>query len=149
MKTSIVIATFLVVSAGAASAGALAEPNPYQGSDTLFNVTRQSLTAVSLVAADYVGGGSGNGQAAMALATPTQTTSPMSRMMNNGGGLCSFAGGTNGSAATNASSLVVGLDAVDILASATTAASASCSGGAAGGLGILNSGGSISATTWK
>jgi cysteine-rich repeat protein len=149
MKTSIVIATFLVVSAGAAGAGALAEPNPYQGSDTLFNVTRQSLSAVSLSPTDYVGGGSGNGQAAMALATPTQTTSPMSRMMNNGGGLCAFAGGTNGSTATNASSLVVALDAVDILASSTTGSSAACSGGAPGGLGILNSGGAISATTWK
>ncbi len=47
MKTSIVIATFLVVGAGAASAGALSlrSRTRIKGSDTLFNVTRQSLTA--------------------------------------------------------------------------------------------------------
>jgi hypothetical protein len=149
MKTSIAIATFLVVSAGAAGAGALAEPNPYQGSDTLFNVTRLSLTSIGQVAADYVGGGSGNGQAAMAASPVTQTTAPMSRMINNGGGVCTFNGGTNGSTATNASGVVVGLDAVDIFASTNTGASAACTGGPAGGNGILNSGGSIHATTWK
>jgi hypothetical protein len=149
MKTSIVIATFLVASAGAAGAGALAEPNPYQGSDTLFNVTRLSLTSIGEVAADYVGGGSGNGQAAMAASPATQTTSPMSRMMNNGGGLCSFNGGTNGSTATNASSLVVGLDAVDILASTSTGASSACNAGPSNGTGLLDSGGSISASSWK
>jgi hypothetical protein len=154
MKTSIIVATFLVVSGGAASAGALTIPhNNYQGSDTLFNVTRQAMGDVSgLTPTDYIGGGSGNGQAAMAAATPTQTTAPMSRMMNNGGGLCTFAGGTAGSTATSASSLVIGLDAVDILASTTTAASAACTNGAGGpnGVnGILFSGGSINATTWK
>jgi hypothetical protein len=40
MKTSIGMVTFLVVSAGAAGAGALAEPDPYQGSDTLFATRR-------------------------------------------------------------------------------------------------------------
>jgi hypothetical protein len=161
MKTSIVIATFLVVSAGAASAGALAEPNPYQGSDTLFNVTRQSLTAVGLTAADYVGGGSGNGQSGMVAGT--QTTAPMSRMINNGNSVCSFGGGTNGSGDTNASSLVVALDAVDIIASNVTGSASTCSAGTAGGAGLVQSGtipaftppGSttafpaVSITTWK
>jgi cysteine-rich repeat protein len=148
MKITIATATFLVVGAGAAGAGALTLPNPYQGSDTLFNVTRQSLTSIGLTAADYVGGGSGNGESAMALVPPTQTTSPMSRMMK-GGGVCGFGGGTNGTGATHASGIVVGLDAVDILGSTNSAASATCGGGSAGGNGILNSGGSISASTWK
>ncbi|HEY5148205.1 MAG TPA: hypothetical protein VII82_15630 [Polyangiaceae bacterium] len=150
MKPSIPVAAFCLVASIGAGAGALAEPNPYQGSDTLLNVTRQSLTAVSLVAADYVGGGSANGQAAMALATPTQTTSPMTRLMNNGGGLCSFAGGTNGSGVTNASAIVIGLDAVDIIASLSTGASSACNGTGAG-MGLLYSGGVLNSAgqTWK
>jgi hypothetical protein len=148
MKITIAVATFMVVGAGAAGAGALAEPNPYQGSDTLFNVTRQALTSAGQVATDYVGGGSGNGESAMAASPATQTTAPMSRMMK-GGAVCAFGGGTNGSKATNASGIVIALDAVDILGSTNTAASAACGGGSAGGGGILNSGGAIAASTWK
>jgi hypothetical protein len=44
-----------------------------------------------------------------------QQTAPMSRMLDNG--VCAFAGGRNGSTATNASGIVIGLDAVDVLAS--------------------------------
>jgi cysteine-rich repeat protein len=148
MKISIAVTTFMVVGAGAAGASALTLPNPFLGSDTEFNITRAALTAVGLTAADYVGGGSGGGESAMAAGTPTQTTAPMSRMMK-GGGVCGFQGGTNGSKATNASGIVIALDAVDILGSTTTSGSVACGGGPAGGNGILNSGGAISATTWK
>ena len=43
MKKSIAIATFVVIGAGATSVAAL--PSPYQGSDTLFNVTTQAIAA--------------------------------------------------------------------------------------------------------
>jgi hypothetical protein len=96
MKTTIAISTFLVVSAGAAGAGALALPNPYQGSDTLFDVTRNVLTSLSLTPTAYIGGGSGNAESAMSATPATQTTGPMSRMMK-GSGPCGFGGGTAGS----------------------------------------------------
>ncbi len=149
MKMWISTATFLVVGAAAAGAGALAEPNPYQGSATRLNLTRLSLTSIGEVAADYVGGGSSNGQAAMAAASPTQTTAPMTKMLSNAGGVCSFNGGSNGSTANHASDVVVGLDAVDIVASTSTGASSACNAGAAGGPGLLSSGGTINAATWK
>src|SRR5262249_51646789 len=55
-----------------------------------------------------------------------QQTAPMSRMMNSGGGLCTFNGGTAGSTATNASGIVIGLDAVDVLSSTTSGATTAC-----------------------
>ena len=121
MKTSISMATFLLAGAGAAGAGA-AVPAPFQGSDTLFNVTRDVITAIAVndpsigPAASYVGGGSGNGQSAM-VSNTQQHIAPMSRMMNSGNSLCSFNGGTNGSTATEAVGLIIGLDAVDVLTS--------------------------------
>ena len=103
MKKSIALATFVVVCAGATSVAAL--PNPYQGSDTLFNVTTQAIAAAALTPTGaYVGGGSGNAAAAMAnasLAAATQQTGPMSRMMKSESKICSgFNGGnTTGSTA--------------------------------------------------
>jgi ABC-type phosphate transport system substrate-binding protein len=123
MKTSISIATFLMVGAGAVGVGAVL-PVPFQGSDTLFNVTGAAITAAGLTGT-YVGGGSGNGQSAMVQNT-VQHIAPMSRMLNNGASLCGFAGGTLGSTAGEASGIVIGLDAVDVLGSAVTAASAAC-----------------------
>ena len=87
MKKSIATATFLVI--GAAATGVAALPNPYQGSDTLFNVTTQAIAAAGLTPTGaYVGGGSGNGATAMSnasLAAATQQTAPMSRMMKSEG----------------------------------------------------------------
>jgi hypothetical protein len=153
MKKSILIATFLVVGAGASSASALVAP--YQGSDTLFNVTTQAIAAAALSPSNaYVGGGSGNGQSAMA--SKLQVTAPMSRMINNGGGACSYNSGTNGSADTNAAGIVVGLDAVDILSSTGAGAAAACNGTAdnsgtglaySGTTGVFN--GSNANQTWK
>jgi len=71
----------------------------------------------------FVAGGSAAGQSAMAQSTvkaETQQTAPMTKLFNNS--VCNKLGGTNGSAATNASGIVIGMDAVDILASSTITA---------------------------
>ena len=145
MKKTIAITTFLVIGAGAT--GALALPNPYQGSDTLFNVTTAAISAAGLTPTGaYVGGGSGNGASAMSnasLAAATQQTAPMSRMMKSEGKVCSgFNGGnTTGSTATNASGVVIGLDAVDVLSSVTAGGAAACNGTAdSAGTGLTYSG---------
>jgi hypothetical protein len=136
MRTSITIATFLVVGAGVAGAAAL--PNPYFGSDTLFTITGAAIAA-SLGAADvadYVGGGSGGGASAMAagatVAAAAQQTAPMSRMIKSEGAVCTV-GGFNGqtvkgAADTSASGIVIGLDGVDLFASTSTGASPACQG---------------------
>lgn len=124
MKKSIAIAAMLVVGAGAAGVSAVNLPSPFQGSDTLFHVTQNAITAINTIgpASAYVGGGSGNGQSAMAAGgaadtTATQQIAPMSRMVNNGNSVCLFNGGTAGSNLIHASGIVVGLDAVDVLSS--------------------------------
>jgi hypothetical protein len=159
MKKSIALATFMVIGAGATSVAAL--PNPYQGSDTLFNVTTQAIAAASLTPTGaYIGGGSGNGASAMAnasLAAATQQTAPMSRMMKSESKICvGFNGGTTaGSTATNAAAVVIGLDAVDVLSATTAGGAAACNGTAdATGTGLAYSGGSSFASgnagqTWK
>jgi hypothetical protein len=136
VKTSITIATFLVLSAGAASAGAIV--NPYQGSDTLFNVTTDAINkaAFSNAAANpYVGGGSGNGQTAMLNSASTnQVTAPMSKMLTNG--ICSATVNV-----TNASGIVIGLDAVDVMAGSATSCPAPIASGSEGGV--------CNFSTWK
>jgi hypothetical protein len=142
MKKPIAIAVFLGIATMATST--LALPNPYQGSDTLFNVTTQAIAAAITAgqiaasnASNYIGGGSGNAASAMAptsasndaTATATQQTGPMSRMLKKEAGICSgFNSGTSGGAATNASGIVIGLDAVDVLSSTTAGGSAACNG---------------------
>jgi hypothetical protein len=124
MRKSIAIATGLVVGAGITAAGALTLPTAYYGSDSLLYVTRDAILAApglgSSQEANYLAGGSGAGQSAMAASSvkaSTQQTAPMTKMLTNG--VCNKIGGTNGSAATNASGIVIGMDAVDILASST------------------------------
>jgi hypothetical protein len=130
MKKSIAIATFVVIGAGATSVAAL--PSPYQGSDTLFNVTTQAIAAAGLTPTGaYVGGGSGNAAAAMSnaatIVVATQQTGPMSRMIKSEADVCNgFLGGTSGSTDTNASGIVIGLDAVDVLSSTSAGASSAC-----------------------
>lgn len=122
MKTAIPVASFLLIGAGAAGLGAFV-PNPFQGSDTLFNVTTDAIAAAGLPVAagalPYVGGGSGNGQTALVQNTQ-QHIAPMSRMMNNGGGLCAFPD------TSEAAGIVIGLDAVVVVASAETGAGTAC-----------------------
>jgi cysteine-rich repeat protein len=136
MRKSITVTTFLM--AGTGAAGVTALPSPYQGSDTLFNVTTQAIAAAGLTPLNaYVGGGSGNAASAMSspsAAGATQQTGPMSRMPTNEGKICTFNGGTNGSTATSASGIVIGLDAVDVLSSTLAGGQATlaCNGTADG-----------------
>ena len=150
MKKSIALATFLAICAGATGVAALpGQPAGYQGSDTLFNVTTQAIAAAGLTPTGaYIGGGSGNGAAAMSnasLAAATQQTAPMSRMMKSEAKVCNGFNGGNatGSTATNASGVVIGLDAVDLLSSVTAGGATACNGTADGsGAGLAYSGSS-------
>jgi hypothetical protein len=134
VKNSIVIATFLVAAAGAAGVAAL--PNPFYGSDTLFDITRAVIAAqpnspLNSLAASYIGGGSVAGDTAMAAnppATARQQTAPMSRMIKAEGNVCSYNGGTNGSGDTKAAGIVIALDAVDLLSASNAGGSTSCQG---------------------
>jgi hypothetical protein len=138
MRTSISVATFLLGAAGAAGVGAFNLPTPYQGSDALFGVTQAAITAIGTIgpASEYVGGGSGNGQSAMVAGT--QALAPMSLMMTDGGGLCGFDAG--GAGQTNASGIVIGLDAIDVLSSLESGGSQGTCNNADGG-GLVHSGG--------
>ncbi len=122
MKKSMTVAAALLVGAGAAGVGAFDQvPNPWYGGDTPQVLIKEAISnAVNLSASeapDFVAGGSGTGQSAMIVnsnAAATQQATPMSKMMTS----CAFnGGGSNGSGMTNATGLVMGLDAVDILAS--------------------------------
>src|SRR5437868_11042560 len=93
MKKSLILATFLVASGGAVAVGANSGVT-LKGSDTLFDLTTQMLkscpgTSVNSTPAgtsQYQGGGSGTGQGNMVAGA--QQIAPMSRFMNNGGGIC-------------------------------------------------------------
>jgi cysteine-rich repeat protein len=134
MRKSIAIAATLVAGASATTVGAYTVPTTYFGSDTLFVVTQTSITDTpglgAGLAGNYLAGGSGAGQGAMAVSgaasTAGQLTAPMSKMMTNG--VCNALTGTNGSAATNASGIVIGMDAVDLLSSVTSGGASSCNG---------------------
>ncbi len=79
------IATMLVAGASATNVGAF--PINYQGSDVLLALTCEIL-GQPYWASKYVGGGSGNGQGAMAIggatsSIATQQTAPMSPMLDS------------------------------------------------------------------
>jgi hypothetical protein len=131
MRKSIALATTVVIAAGATAAGAtLTVPTKYFGSDTLLTVTQDAITNAGISSAsNYLAGGSGAGQSAMAgtsLASSPQQTAPMSKMMTNG--ICTAFSGTSGSAATGANGVVIGMDAVDVLASVTSGGTTTCNG---------------------
>jgi cysteine-rich repeat protein len=136
MKRSIAVAAFLVIAGSAAGGAALV--SPYRGSDSLYDVTNQAIQAAGLNPLNaYVGGGSGDAQWAMtglpfSAAAAKQQTGPMARMIDSGDNVCSFNQGRNGSADTGASSIVIGLDAVAVLASVNGVAqsTAACNGAA-------------------
>jgi hypothetical protein len=136
MRKSLAIVVGLIASAGATSAGALTVPNPFFGSDTLFNVTNGAIAGAGLTPTTaYVAGGSGTGQAAMAnrvAASATQQIAPMSKMLTSGACQFGIATGAAGTDTTNATGIVIGLDAVDVLSSTTSGASAACTGSADG-----------------
>jgi hypothetical protein len=128
MKSTIAIAAFLVAGASAAGVGAIVKP--YYGTDSRWPSDAISAAGVTPLDA-YVGGGSDLGQGAMngdLGSHPTQQTAPMSRMMNDFNQLCNFGGGTFGSKMTHASGIVLGLDAVEVVASAQSGAAPACNG---------------------
>src|SRR5579862_6422055 len=115
MKLTVVLAALVAASVGSVGVGA-AVPNPYQGSDTLFDLTTLALTAPQSnigpsTGLGYVGGGSGAGENAMTAAAPTQNTAPMSKMLT--AQTCKVPGGL----VTHASGMAIGLDAVDVYSS--------------------------------
>ncbi len=125
MKTSIVFATLVVVGASAVGAGATFATQPYQGSDTEYDLTNGAIAASLLGnSGDYQGGGSGAGENAMTAATPVQHTAPMSKMMTKQ--TCSVAGGIY----THASGIAIALDAVDVYSATAAGATAACNGSA-------------------
>jgi hypothetical protein len=126
MKKSIIVAAIMAAGAGVTGVSAASLNAPYQGSDTLFNLTQSAIGDIGTIGPQtaYVGGGSGNGQSAMAagggaFSTASQQTAPMSRMVNNGGSACKFNSDSTATGVnlTSASGIVVGLDAVDVLSS--------------------------------
>jgi hypothetical protein len=129
MRTTIAIATFLAVGAGAAGVSAL----DIKGSDTLKELTRDLLGNDTPFAQDcggtgntpagtlvYIGTGSGNGQAAVLGTSPTQQTAPMSRGFNNG--VC------GASDLTHAEGIVHSLDGLSIVANNANFATTACNG---------------------
>jgi hypothetical protein len=126
MKTSLVIATLVVVGAGAAGAGATFAVQPYLGSDTEFEITNQALANSSLGnLGDYTGGGSGNGENAMTASTPLQRTAPMSKMMTNQ--TCKVVVPST-TAYTHATGIAFGLDAVNVYSFINAGGAAACNG---------------------
>lgn len=121
MRTMIAGATFLLVSAGAASVGALSGI-AVNGSDTLFDITQDVIAACPLAATPapgltYQGGGSTGGENNMR--TGVQTVSPMSRFLNpkqssGADQTCAVNGGRD------AEGLVVGLDGLAIAGAKST-----------------------------
>jgi hypothetical protein len=131
MKKSTAIASFALCAAGALGVGALSGLSNMLGSDTLFQVTTDAITAAGLTfnaagptGLNYNGTGSGNGEGAMVAGT--QTIAPMSRFLQ---------GSANGTAsvcpkadAGNAQGLVVALDGITLVSSFQTGGATACNG---------------------
>lgn len=116
MRTTIAIATFLAVGAGAAGVSAL----NLKGSDTLKATTLALLHDATLTCGgvgnspagtlDYDGTGSGNGQAFLLDGSSGEFVAPMSRALNNGAAICTNAN------RTKAEGIVFELDGISIVA---------------------------------
>lgn len=115
MKKSSAIATFfLVLSAGAAGAGAVS----MNGSDTMADLTKCVLLACPVgspgtLDIQYIGGGSGTGESAMRNGTNNQQIAPMSSNLSDAA-ICDNS--VHGSSGVQAESLHVALDGVSIIA---------------------------------
>src|SRR5664280_2148896 len=139
MKKTYLIASFLVVGAGAISASAL----DLKGSDTLFTISTDVITAkqfpnppnpvpwAPVAGLNYIGGGSGTGETAML--NGTQQIAPMSRFLNS---VCT---GTAASPTTS-EGLVIALDGVSLIMNGTTGASSACNGSQTDGSKLTNLG---------
>jgi cysteine-rich repeat protein len=121
----LVIAAMLVTGVAATS---YTLPAPYFGEDDLYRVTQTAIANTPGLGpglgGNYEGLGGGTGQNGMI--SGTQQLAPMSKMMT--GAVCSALGGSHGSHATNASGIVVGMDAIDVLSAAISGGSAACNG---------------------
>jgi len=163
MRTTIAIATFLAVGAGAAGVSAL----DLKGSDTLKELSQDLFGNNAPFAQDcggtgntpagtinYIGTGSGNGQSGVLGTVPSQQIAPMSRGFNSG--ICTAPD------VTHAEGVVFALDGLSVLANvgnfSNTACngtvSASCVQDATTGLALsktisLPGGGSYTFTDWR
>ena len=122
MKASVSIATFLMVGAGVAGAGAITPiETPLLGSDTLFHVTQDAFNALALAglsigpASTFIGTGSAFGQSAMVAGK--QHLAPMTRMMT--AEVCAV----DTSLATG---IVIGLDSVDVFGASARHSGPTC-----------------------
>jgi len=108
MRSTIATATFAALAAGTVGVGALDNIPNMVGSDTLDALTVAVINSCKAggecLGLNYLGTGSGNGQAA--LANNSQSVAPMSRPLNSG--VCSNAG------RVTAEGIVVALDALSI-----------------------------------
>ncbi|MDB4981905.1 MAG: hypothetical protein JWM82_2657 [Myxococcales bacterium] len=139
MRTSMVGAALLLVSAGAATVAAVDTTGngiALNGSDTLFDVTQSVITSCATAFGDftangitYAGGGSGTGAGQMV--GNIQQIAPMSRALKNSE-YCSAAAPAS-PALTEA--LLVGIDGVAVLANRTN----SCSTTTANNVGVTGS----------
>jgi hypothetical protein len=138
----------MVVGAGAAGVAAIS--SSYTGSDTLLNVTISALTNAGITNGKFIGGGTVNGialqigtTAPFLAANALQQSTPATRLPKSSDvNLCAFnnnaPGGTGGNAGadggglTSASSVVIGLDAVDVFSSTSAGGATTLPGGAAG-----------------
>ena len=132
MRTSSIAgATFLLLGAGATAVSAAVDTTgsnlTLNGSDTLFEVTQNILTACPTAVADgisYAGGGSGVGEGAMGL--NTQEVSPMSRALK-AGAYCNVTIDRDGdgvketNVTTTTEDLMVGLDGIVLEANSVNA----------------------------
>ncbi|HKQ70454.1 MAG TPA: hypothetical protein VJT73_13990 [Polyangiaceae bacterium] len=136
MRTTIILATFLGVGAGAVGVGAV--PELMKGSDTLFDITQDVIKTClnpvggvqPLLDINYTGTGSSNGESAMVTVNPAvQRISPMSRFLQKGTAantVCSPA--DPAASAAKAEGLTFGLDGISLVASKDTGASTTCNG---------------------
>ncbi len=136
MNKSLILAACFIAGAGATAIGAVSFGTvPYQGSDTEYNITNQSILNSGLgntslatgggiwndktnPLGDYAGGGSGAAETNMVGQTTSgtgQQTGPMSRMLKGGAGAnaCKAQSGE----LTHAAGIVIGIDAVRLFAS--------------------------------
>ncbi len=131
MRTSFVIAAMVVAGATATGAGAIHfATSPFNGSDTEYDLINLAMQTSGLgTSGDYAGGGSGAGENNMTGSPPKQWTGPMSKMLTNGScNTTSFTYPVSGAAPeqSHASGVVFALDALSVLASTTSGASAAC-----------------------
>jgi hypothetical protein len=135
---------------GAGTAGVAAISSSYTGSDTLLNVTITALSSAGITNGSFVGGGTVNGIALQIGSTApflasnaVQQSTPATRLAKSSDvNLCAFNnnapggtggnGGADGGGLTSASSVVIGLDAIDVFSATSAGGATTLPGGAAG-----------------